>query len=208
MRNFTHKSSVQTNDNRCKLLERLKSIIVYEICRKWYNNDKLIIASLRRGSDSTTSQPQQRSTPPTFSFRDHCFLCAAEITAEFIAKQKQTHLLEHSIVEFLEHVNDLVAADAQYHNSWWKKYTKKYITTERRNWKRDSYANEIDTAIQYFYSYLNQHSEECQFSLDEDWRWLPPRHKKYGDDIISVTANKAPVICFRSTGFKLLTEAC
>ncbi|GBM37029.1 hypothetical protein AVEN_31870-1 [Araneus ventricosus] len=36
----------------------------------------------------------------------------------------------------------------------------------------------------------------------------PQLLKKYGDDIlIAVTANRAPLVCFRNTGFKLLSEA-
>ncbi|GBM77031.1 hypothetical protein AVEN_67135-1 [Araneus ventricosus] len=85
------KSCIKRKDNKGKLLEGLKSKVVHDVCRKRYNNEKLIAASLRRGSDVTTSQPQLRSTHPKFSFKDHCFLCAAEITAEFIAKQKQTY---------------------------------------------------------------------------------------------------------------------
>ncbi|KAK0156660.1 hypothetical protein PV327_011737, partial [Microctonus hyperodae] len=81
--------------------------------------------------------------------------------------------------------------------------------------KRGPYANEIDTAMQYIYSYLEQNSDECQFSLDElmakiEGDYLPHIKtvkaqllKKYGDDIlIAITANKAPVVCFRNTGFK------
>ncbi|GBM41424.1 hypothetical protein AVEN_129620-1 [Araneus ventricosus] len=87
------KSSIRRKNNKGKLLEGLKSIVVHDVCRKRYNNEKLIAASLRRGSDVTTPQPQLRSTHSTFSFKDHCFLCEAEITAEFIAKQKQTYKL-------------------------------------------------------------------------------------------------------------------
>jgi hypothetical protein len=74
--------------------------------------------------------------------------------------------------------------------------------------------------MQYIYSYLEQNSEEYQFSLDELMTKIEGDYrphiktvkaqllKKYGDDIlIAVTANKAPVVCFRNTGFKLLTEA-
>ncbi|GBM33106.1 hypothetical protein AVEN_9646-1 [Araneus ventricosus] len=74
--------------------------------------------------------------------------------------------------------------------------------------------------MQYIYSYLEQNSDECQFSLDEltakiesDYRPHIKTEKaqllkKYGDDIlIAVTAIKAPVVCFRNTRFKLLTEA-
>lgn len=240
------KSSVKRKDNKCKLLEGLTSIVVHEVCRKRYNNEKLIAASLRRGSDVPTPQLHLRFTHPTFSFKDHCFLCAAEITAEFLAKQKQTRLCNRNvvysvrklsmknsvselararnddwgraIVERLEHVHDLVAADAQYHNSCMKKLYQAPRSEEIK--KRGPYAGEIDTAMEYIYSYLEQNSDECQFSLDELMAKIEGEYrphiktvkaqllKKYGDDIlIAVTANKAPVVCFRNTGFKLLTEA-
>lgn len=35
---------------------------------------------------------------PPHSFREHCFLCAAEITEEFIAKQKQARLCDLNIL--------------------------------------------------------------------------------------------------------------
>ncbi|KAG5869947.1 hypothetical protein JTB14_026234 [Gonioctena quinquepunctata] len=106
-------SSIKRKDNKYKLLVGLKSIVVHDACRKRYNNEKLIAAALRRGSDGTTSQVQLRSTRPTFSCKNHCFLCAAEITAEFISKQKQTRLCEHDIEEeetdtMLEQINDAI----------------------------------------------------------------------------------------------------
>ncbi|GBL66152.1 hypothetical protein AVEN_141576-1 [Araneus ventricosus] len=74
--------------------------------------------------------------------------------------------------------------------------------------------------MQYIYFYLEQNSDECQFSLDELMAEIEGDYrphiktvkaqllKKYSDDIsIAVTANKAPVVCFRHKGFKLLTEA-
>lgn len=73
--------------------------------------------------------------------------------------------------------------------------------------------------MENIYSYLEENSEEYQFSLDNllnqidgDYR---PHIKtvktkllqKYGDVIfIAVTANKPPIVCFRNTGYKLLTE--
>lgn len=223
-----------------------RSILVHDVCRKQYNNEKLIAASLRRESVATTSQSQLRSARATFSFAEHCFLCAAVITAEFIAKQKQTRLCDRdivysirklsmrnsvsqlaqarnddwglAIVERLEHTYDLVAAGTRYHNSCMKKLYQTPTTTEIK--KRGPSANEIDTAMQYIYSYLEQNSEECQFSLDELMTKIEADYrlhiktvkaqllKKYGDGIlIAITANKASVVCFRNTGFKLLTEA-
>ncbi|KAG5861006.1 hypothetical protein JTB14_026245 [Gonioctena quinquepunctata] len=70
-----------------------------------------------------------------------------------------------AIVERLEQVTDLVAADAQYHNSCMKKLYQTPSTEKRK--KRGPYASEIDTAMQYIHSYLEENSEDCQFSLDE-----------------------------------------
>ncbi|GBP77915.1 hypothetical protein EVAR_89569_1 [Eumeta japonica] len=87
-----------------------------------------------------------------------------------------------------------------------------------RKKKRGPYASEIDTAMQYIYSYLEENSEECQFSLDElmtkiegDYRPHIKKVKvqllkKYGDDIlIAVTANKAPVFVFDNADFNMQT---
>lgn len=79
-------SSVKRKDGKGKLLEGLKLIVIHDACRKRYNSEKLISASLHRGNDVAPSNPQLQSTTPIFSFKGYCFLCAAEITAEFIAK--------------------------------------------------------------------------------------------------------------------------
>lgn len=93
------KSSITRNDNKIQLLEGLQSIVVHDGCRKKYIHEKYIAAAVRRGSNVTTPRVQLRSTtPPTFPFKDHCFLCATEITADFIAKQKQTRLCDRNIV--------------------------------------------------------------------------------------------------------------
>ena len=114
-------SSVKGKDDKGKLLEGLKSIVVYNTCRKRYNNEKLISASLRRESDGAPSHPQLRSTIPIFSFRDHCFLCTAEITAEFIAKQKQTRLCDQNIVYSVRKlsIKDRISQIARARNDDW-----------------------------------------------------------------------------------------
>lgn len=240
-------SSFRRKDGKGKFLQGLKSIVVHDACRKRYNKEKLISASLRRRSDGAPSHPHLRSTTRIFSFKNHCFLCTAEITPEFITKQ--TRLYDRNIVysmhklsmkdsisqiararkddwgreilERLEQVNDLVAVDAQYHNSCMKKLYQATPTGQMK--KRGPYrprSNEIDIAMQYIYSYLEENSEECQFSLDElmdkiegDYRphiktVKAQLLKKYGNDIlIAFTANKSPMVCFRNTGYKLLTDA-
>ena len=51
-----------------------------------------------------------------------------------------------------------------HHNSYMKKlYQAPSIENIK---KRGQFANEIDTAKEYIYSYLEQNSEECQLPLD------------------------------------------
>lgn len=74
--------------------------------------------------------------------------------------------------------------------------------------------------MEYIYAYLEEKSEECQFSLDEllaqiegeyrpDFRTLKGRlFEKYGEDIvIAETSNKKCIVCFRNLGHKILTNA-
>ncbi|GBP17824.1 hypothetical protein EVAR_7817_1 [Eumeta japonica] len=83
---------------------------------------------------------------------------------------------------------------------------KKLYQTPSTEERKEVRMQEIDTAMQYIYSYLEENSEECQFSLDELMTKIEGDYrphiktvkaqllKKYGDDIlIAVTANEAPV---------------
>ena len=92
------KSRIKRKDNKRRLLAGLKSEAVHDVCRKRYNSEKAISAFLRKEGDVASVHPQLRSTTTsTFSFKDHYLLCAVEITAEFIAKQKRAHQREHCV---------------------------------------------------------------------------------------------------------------
>jgi hypothetical protein len=69
-------------------------------------------------------------------------------------------------------------------------------------------------------SYLKDNANECQFSLDDlmnliegdyrpDVRTVKSRLlKEFGDDVLIVErANKPTIVCFRNTGYKILTDA-
>lgn len=73
--------------------------------------------------------------------------------------------------------------------------------------------------MEYIYSYLEENAEDCQFSLEDlinsiegeyrpDVQTIQTRLlQKYGDDIIIVQRGKrSAIVCFKNTGFKIITE--
>lgn len=175
-------SSLKRKYGKVKFLRGKTSIAVHNGCRKRYNNEKLIAAYLRRGGEASSSTVQRRSAEVQFSFRDHCFLCADKITAEFLEKQKQTRLRDRkivynvrtstmkdtvlqraqlrgdewgqAIVKRLEGVIDLVAADAQYHLSCMKKLYHVPLVNKKRKTGRN--AEDIDAACSIFIRILKE----------------------------------------------------
>jgi len=80
--------SVKRNDNKISLLKGLASVVVHDACRKRYTNEKYI-ASFKRKADTNISSHSLRSSGVSFDLKKNCFLCAEEITEEFLKKQKK-----------------------------------------------------------------------------------------------------------------------
>ena len=117
----------------------------------------------------------------------------------------------------IENITDLVAVDAQYHNSCMKAFYLPAKTSQKRGYWP---ASNVDEAMKTIFSYLRDNAEECQFSLEDlinliegdyrpDIRTVKSRLlKEFGDDILIVErANKSTIVCFRNTGYKILTDA-
>ncbi|GBL98675.1 hypothetical protein AVEN_19720-1 [Araneus ventricosus] len=81
-------------------------------------------------------------------------------------------------------------------------------------------ARNVDEVMEYIYSYLEEKSGECQFSMEEllnqiqgefypDIRTVKTRRfKKYGEDIvIAETCNQKCTVCFRNLGYKILIKS-
>ena len=120
------------------------------------------------------------------------------------------------IIERIQHVADLVAVDAKYHNTCMKKFYSSPSSRKKRGYRP---ATNVDEAMESIYLCLEENAEECQFSLDDllnqiEGEYRPDIHtvktrllKKYGDDILIVeSANKPTIVCFRNTGYKLITD--
>lgn len=75
------------NREHQRLLEGVDQITVHAACQKKYNNEKLILASLRRGS--ATPKPTRTSKSLSFDFNNKCFFCAEEVSKEYRRKQSK-----------------------------------------------------------------------------------------------------------------------
>lgn len=240
--NTFRQSSIKRNDGKTELfLKNPDSVNVHD---KQYNNQKHIQAFLQR-KHTAIPGTSLRSAAPVFQFKGTCFLCGIEITSDFLEKQKKTRVSDRELVyevrklamkenliklaedrkdewgktvlNRLQHISDLVAADAKYHNSCMKKFRILPAGTDK---KGRPPATNIEEAMNNIYTYLEENSEECQFPLDKllneiKGDYLPHLKtvkakllEKYGEDVlIVVTAKKPPVVCFRNTGYRVLTES-
>lgn len=233
-------SAALKNSENERLLRHLKQIYIHTACQKRYNNTKLIKAAVQRG-ETDMKKRNTRASSEQFNFNNHCFLCGEAITAEFIEAQKkcspEKRNTVHTVVkiamsesvlkaaekrgdewaikikERIKDETDLVALRARYH-----------LLCQRRLYKppskglgRGSYVHcNINEAMDCIFAYMEEHSDECQFSLTQliqqiegeppDIRTIKKRiFEKYGDEVlIADTANKASVVCFKNTGYKIL----
>lgn len=172
---FRQASNTRT-DGKSSALKGLTSILVHEKCRKRYINKKLISAYVKKSSNILPRQTL-RSSIPGFSFKTDCFLCGSKITAECLEAQKRKPISRRnkvypvrtlasrenilrvaenrgdewgkSIVERINQVEDLHAADGQYHI---KCYKKLYQRPQLKKHKKGRSAHKIDNAMQYIFN--------------------------------------------------------
>lgn len=76
-----------------RLLEGVQEVAIHVACQKKYNNERLILASLRRESQTPTPTPRptrSSNASLSFDFDNKCFLCDEMATEEY--RQKQSKL--------------------------------------------------------------------------------------------------------------------
>lgn len=243
--NASVKRGLQENKS---FLQKLEEVTVHDACRKRYTVESNVEASVRRGGDSVPqacNQPSLRSSS-VHNLKTICFLCGEDITEEYIKLQQKlpysrrnnVHKVEKlgvratvleaaerrddewgkNIIQRLASENDLVAADARYHNLCYKKLFNNPSTSGQKRGYRP--ASEVEEAMECIYSYLSENSDECQFSLDELLKtikgpYLPDirtvkshLNKKFGDDIIitDLGSCKGAIVCYKNIGHKILYD--
>lgn len=111
--------------------------------------------------------------------------------------------------------NDLIADEGRYHQNCMRKF---FLPVRSTNIKGRPQDEDITTALQYVCNYIEGMEDECQFSLKEVLKDFPgPKVSEkslkkrlqdhYGSDIIiSVGQHQETVLCFRNTGYKILSQ--
>ncbi|CAG9814961.1 unnamed protein product [Phaedon cochleariae] len=232
-----------------QFLKNLKQVTVHSACQKKYNNEGMIKASLRRGHDAPRpSLRSYRSERAPFDFNNRCFLCEDVITDEYRKRQAKLPIdrrngtvkvtlreVANTILAYaqkrgdewgqkiedrvsqLNNLNtDLVAVNAEYHQKCLQTFYQLPSRVQKRGHCPATY---VDEAMEIIFKFLEDNSEECQFSVGqlldlvpEDCRPHPKTLKrrlegKYGDDIIiSDSPNRECIICFKNTGHKILSD--
>ncbi|GBO01871.1 hypothetical protein AVEN_179541-1 [Araneus ventricosus] len=171
------------------LLKGLNEIAVHRGCQKSLYSVWVIAASIKRLSVlEQEARTATRSKGTVFNFKNHCFMCGKKITAEFLAAQKKLPFSKrnnvmpslreavwktaenrgaewaHNIINRLQSTEGLVKDDAQYHLFCHRKLYKQPSTSHKKGRKP---ADNVNEAMEQIISYLEENSEECQFSMDE-----------------------------------------
>ncbi|GBM29730.1 hypothetical protein AVEN_156912-1 [Araneus ventricosus] len=172
-----------------RLLKTLTVVSVHNACQKKYNNPKVITAAIRHGDTGLQKQTVQlRSTSEKFDFKTHCVLRAEEITNSYPEAQTKKEIRLRNIVQNVEMDSerdsflkaaeirgddwgekiitrikdqDLTTTDARYHLFCLRKLYRFPPETRAKRGYRP--ARNVDEAMEYIYSYLEENSEECQF---------------------------------------------
>ncbi|KAK2578573.1 hypothetical protein KPH14_012007 [Odynerus spinipes] len=211
---------------------------MHQACYKSYS-DKRLVEVCRRNHDasrsSLMSSPVESHELPTFDFKNYCFICTecvdpVEEKKRPINMRRRVSVVTNSefrdtvfihfnhrkdVLARIENVPDLTIVEARYHRTCWN--NKKRIAVQNRPGRPIS--SEIDRAMEYIYNYIDQNSDECQFTLQElieniegdfipDVRTIKKRLKqKYIGDILIFDGKRADaLICFPGTGHKLLSQ--
>lgn len=188
-----------------------------------------------------------RSQVQKFDFTNACFLCEEAISDDYRAKQAKLPLerrnvpvkvtipemankiiekarmrgdewgkkIEERISQLLNLNTDLVAVNAEYHQKCLKSFYHPPKSAQKRGFRPSP---SVDEAMQVIFSYIDENSDECQFSIqqlleliEEDSR---PHSKtvksrlqeKYGDQIIISESRRGPVVSLKRVGDKILYD--
>lgn len=210
--------SKQKQDNKWKNLESLTELIVHESCRMSYFLAK------------KTVLPVADKPMASFNFGSNCFLCAlpCDLSVKKLLRIVATEQLQHRIECCIEERGDewskvireriqsinLLRIGAKYHKSCYNQFA--YVS-KNHDMGRPK-LTEREDAFQNVCNYMEQ-SDECQFSLKElmdkmgDMAIGPKAFKqrlinKYKQDILIIHHKGKPTfVCFRNTGYKILTES-
>lgn len=237
-------SIVRGDNEHQQMLESVDSVTLHVACRLRYIDTRCVGAPRRRRDSvaPSTSSAVESQAPPTFDFKSHCFICAERIPS--LSEEMRLHVRKRKpvrtvtrnsirntilnwcnsrtddfaseIVARIQNVSDFVAVGARYHASCVRKVN--------RGCSKDRagrpVSNEVNSAMADIYDYIEENSDECQFTFKElqecikgDFVPYPTTIKQrlqeeYGHEILIFEKQGTPcIICFRNTGYKILSKA-
>lgn len=165
-----------------RMLRTLESITVHRACQKNY-------ADTRWGINTVCSPSLPSIVEPTFDFKNLCFLCAELANEDFLktqtklpySRRKQVSLVTmntlnntlkylscrededaHNVLARIENL-DLSVRGARYHAECYKMVLQP--STGKKPGKPLS--NDVTSAMEDIYAYLEQNAGECQFTLKQ-----------------------------------------
>lgn len=121
-----------------------------------------------------------------------------------------------AIIHRLQSFPDLVTADGQCHLSCMKNLQIRGPSLEVSR-DRGRPKDEVDRQLQAVFNCLESSDEDCQFTPEEllneiegdnhpHWKTVRTRLiEKYGNDVF-VSTHEPHVVCFKNTGYKILTD--
>ncbi|CAH1155651.1 unnamed protein product [Phaedon cochleariae] len=239
--NSLKESSVRRKDNKVGQLRGLNSVIIHVKCHKTYTRERSIIAAIRANTGET-SGTVRRSNLLTFEWKTKCLFCAQDASEQFLAREQKNHVDKRDSVGLIQTLNmneklekiagerndsfsekvvlrikdvDLVAAEGRYHTSCLKRFFARPPSTREKGRPENE---DVVAVMNHIFSYIEEHREECQFSVKEilvgyegnlptNTTIINKLEKKYGEDMIITAKRKSePIISFRDTGHKILTK--
>lgn len=235
------KASKERGDNVHRKLRTNGTFIVHNNCYVNFTHYKHVEAARSRSTtpqSSSTSSISTRSTP-AFTFDTKCFLCKEDASDAFCSAQNRKYVSrriivrivnqESTLLSILKHAEELktpIANDVaftllhvdldsnkpRYHDKCLKDFYRKVAEPKPR-------IIITEPVLQHINNYLQEHSEECQFSIAEilstydgevpETRYLYKKiEEAFGDDImLCKNRGKDPILCYKNMGTTLLSEA-
>ena len=235
-------SSLERNDGLHKTFESATPLRIHVQCRKQYTRRSSITSAKRKSEchqEEEDNAPELRSSTPIFDIKSDCFFCTEPVTQNAkLAKHRkravsnvetlefQTKILKlakerqdkwgSDVTQRIQHVYDLVAAEAKYHRQCAQLFYKIKGNEENQN------ENQREEAFSKLCQFLDD-NDECQYSLQELSEWMDKYldgnegysnkqlnrklKEHYGEEIVITSlAGKSKVVSFRDSAHRILHE--
>ena len=237
-------SSIERSDGLHDMFEKTTPLLIHKACRKNYTRSTSIKSTKRKVSclDDDEKEKQKiqlrSSYSKAFRVKDDCIFCSEHITQDTknpfrkgglvssvktlgfranvidCAKQRNDKW-GNDVIDRLQNVYDLVAAESKYHRTCAQSFFKK-------DYELTSTDSIQQKAFDELCKFLDK-NDECQYSLRDLSEYMTSflegnegyslRHLKrklkehYGDDlVVTEIAGKCNVVSFRDSAYKILHE--